>query len=454
MMFRLLTLVVWSLALATPAAQTPGALTTGVLTGIATDMSDGVLPGVTVKATNGALTRSAVTDSEGRFIFTALPFGWYRVEAILPGFTTVVQDPVPVRASAGRAITLRMAVGRLSEVDYVSFSSTQASTISMLVAHIKLLSSTQSTSRDSAPATEWVAEVIQVVKDPADLVRDRRIRFWHPDTGTVRGTIGQELVVFLDRYPGGELHAFPHNTIEVWSGVARSRDPRDGIGPGKPIAEFLSALRRLVDQAVGGPGKEKELSLKPGLSLPWLGTRLGHSREFDNDIYGLKCLPIATLGERVLAWINRLHVTSGRAFVEPCEELEVREPESKMPRPAAFADWVFEATMGGDETYPQIQLRRLALPGWGYQSNGAFCGRFVAYWSLERDRNTQAVELHARIADLFTQSVVATERLGPASIETDNPGAFETPVWDDHCRVAMMSGRRYGLPVTRLKVPG
>lgn len=452
-MCRTLTLIVlWCVAVAMPLAQTPVPPGTGSLGGIVTDMAGGAIPGVAVTATNGAIIRSVVTNSEGRFAFMDLPLGWYRVEAVLAGFTTVVRDPVSARAGAGATIAIQMQVGRLAIVDYISFSPAAAATHSTVIAHVRLLSSKLSASRDST-ATEWAAEVLETVKDPSGLVRDRRIRFWQPDTGMYRERPGQELVAFLARHSDGELYAFPHNMIEVRSGIAQWReDPRDGTALAKPIAMVLSAIRRLVDQAVDGPGKEKELSLKPGIRSPWPGTRVGHSREFSNDIYGMRCSPIATVGGRVLLWIARLHITSGRVFVEPCEELDVNLPDSKAPRPAAFADWIFEATMGGDETYPQIQLRRLALPGWGYQSNGAFCGRFVAYWSLERDPGTQAVALHARIADLFTQAVVSRERLGAASIETDSPGAFETPVWDDHCRVATMSGKRYGLKIATLTV--
>jgi len=98
-------------------------------------------------------------------------------------------------------------------------------------------------------------------------------------------------------------------------------------------------------------------------------------------------------------------------------------------------------------------LRRLALPGFGEQANAAFCGRSVAYWSLERDRNTQVVALFARVADLFGTRPVVSGRLGSVMPETDNPGAFERPVWDTQCQVATMSGQRYGLPVVKVAAP-
>jgi hypothetical protein len=98
-------------------------------------------------------------------------------------------------------------------------------------------------------------------------------------------------------------------------------------------------------------------------------------------------------------------------------------------------------------------LHRLALPGFGEQANAAFCGRSVAYWSLERDRNTQDVALYARVADLFGTRQVVTQRLGPAMPETDNPGAFEAAAWDTQCEVATMSGQRYGLPVVKVAAP-
>ena len=61
---------------------------TGQFSGTVTDASGGVLPGVTITITNDdtGLTRTAVTDSNGSYVITALPVGRYTVAAELQGF--------------------------------------------------------------------------------------------------------------------------------------------------------------------------------------------------------------------------------------------------------------------------------------------------------------------------------------------------------------------------------
>jgi iron complex outermembrane receptor protein len=61
--------------------------------GTVKDESGGVLPGVTVEAASPALiekSKSAVTDSNGRFQIVDLRQGTYKVTFTLTGFSTVV----------------------------------------------------------------------------------------------------------------------------------------------------------------------------------------------------------------------------------------------------------------------------------------------------------------------------------------------------------------------------
>jgi hypothetical protein len=60
----------------------------GDLSGVVTDASDALIPGVTVQATNTitGFTLGAVTNDKGRYVFSTLPFGTYRVSAQSPGF--------------------------------------------------------------------------------------------------------------------------------------------------------------------------------------------------------------------------------------------------------------------------------------------------------------------------------------------------------------------------------
>jgi esterase/lipase superfamily enzyme len=84
--------------LAAPAAQQ-----VGQVTGFAVDRNGGIVPGVQVTATleaDQAVSRTTVTDADGRFRFTDLPVGQYRIEYSLAGFASEAIPGVVVGAAA------------------------------------------------------------------------------------------------------------------------------------------------------------------------------------------------------------------------------------------------------------------------------------------------------------------------------------------------------------------
>lgn len=96
------------LALVTaPAIALAQDTTTGAIDGTVLDQSAAVVPGVTVEARNVGtnLTRTTVSDSEGRFVFLQLPSGNYTVTYTLTGFATLVQDGLVL--TVGQTMTLR-----------------------------------------------------------------------------------------------------------------------------------------------------------------------------------------------------------------------------------------------------------------------------------------------------------------------------------------------------------
>ena len=76
-------------------AQTAG---TGALTGTVTDPSGGVVPGVTVivTSTNTGQTRTAVTQSNGKYLVPLLPPDLYKVEISSKNFKTAVFEQVRI----------------------------------------------------------------------------------------------------------------------------------------------------------------------------------------------------------------------------------------------------------------------------------------------------------------------------------------------------------------------
>jgi hypothetical protein len=90
---------------------------TAELNGRVTDESGAVLPGVTVTATqtDTGLTRSVVTDGNGRYVMPNLPTGPYRLEVGLQGFRTYVQTGIVLQVAATPTINAVLSVGSLEE---------------------------------------------------------------------------------------------------------------------------------------------------------------------------------------------------------------------------------------------------------------------------------------------------------------------------------------------------
>ena len=93
------------LTLVRPAtAQTQ--ITTGVIQGSVADATGASLPGVAIEARNldTNISRTQVTEADGRFVFLQLAPGNYRVTFTLSGFATMVQENIQL--TVGQAVTL------------------------------------------------------------------------------------------------------------------------------------------------------------------------------------------------------------------------------------------------------------------------------------------------------------------------------------------------------------
>src|SRR5882762_9912758 len=87
-----------------------------LIQGTVMDPSGGVLPGATVQVRNigTGLTRSAVTDSQGRYTATDLMIGDYEVGATLPGFQTAVHKGITLSVGSQLVVDFTLQVGSTS----------------------------------------------------------------------------------------------------------------------------------------------------------------------------------------------------------------------------------------------------------------------------------------------------------------------------------------------------
>ena len=84
------------------------------IVGLAQDSTGAALPGVTVEAASPALiekSRSAVTDSAGRYAIIDLRPGTYSVTFTLPGFRTVRREGIVLEGSFAAQVNAELSVG-------------------------------------------------------------------------------------------------------------------------------------------------------------------------------------------------------------------------------------------------------------------------------------------------------------------------------------------------------
>jgi len=109
-----LSLLLVPVSLAFAQAVTSG---TGAVNGRVTDASDAVMPGVTVTLTSPSQmgTRSAVTDADGSYRFTAVTPGEYVVVFELAGFSTVRNEGIRVGLGFTATVNAALTVASLQE---------------------------------------------------------------------------------------------------------------------------------------------------------------------------------------------------------------------------------------------------------------------------------------------------------------------------------------------------
>jgi len=99
------------------ATSSPSQEITGRIAGVVTDASKALIPGVEVTVEGPTLfaPRTVITAEDASYLVDKLPPGDYKVTISFPGFRTVVQNNVNVRANFTATINATLEVGAVSE---------------------------------------------------------------------------------------------------------------------------------------------------------------------------------------------------------------------------------------------------------------------------------------------------------------------------------------------------
>src|SRR5687767_15791549 len=116
------------------------AISVSQVQGTVQDSTGAVLPGVTVTITQTAtgLVRTTTSDTEGRYVFQALPVGPYRLEASLNGFRPYAQTGIVLQVNVNPTIPVRMELGALSEAIRVEAATGQVETQTTGIGQVKI----------------------------------------------------------------------------------------------------------------------------------------------------------------------------------------------------------------------------------------------------------------------------------------------------------------------------
>jgi len=94
----------------------------GRVLGVLKDQNGGVVQGakVELKSQDSSLTKSTLTDPQGRYAFDSLPAGRYQASATSPGFAAAVRNDILVTADQGAVVDLTLNLARKETVVIVT----------------------------------------------------------------------------------------------------------------------------------------------------------------------------------------------------------------------------------------------------------------------------------------------------------------------------------------------
>ena len=92
-------------------------VTTGTVLGTVQDATGAVLPGteVTVTHLDTGISRTIISDDEGRYLATNLSLGSFEIVASLPGFQTEVRTGIEMTIGRRAVVNFTLTVGEITE---------------------------------------------------------------------------------------------------------------------------------------------------------------------------------------------------------------------------------------------------------------------------------------------------------------------------------------------------
>ena len=111
---------------------------TAQISGTVKDSSGGVLPGadVAVTQTDTGFKRNAVTEADGAFAFPSIPIGPYRLEVMLQGFRSFVQNGIVLTVNSSGVVPVVMSLGAVAETINVQANVTMVETRNLGVGQV------------------------------------------------------------------------------------------------------------------------------------------------------------------------------------------------------------------------------------------------------------------------------------------------------------------------------
>jgi hypothetical protein len=242
MLLLLAALVVCTLGASLYAQVVP----TATLTGSVTDPTGAVIPSATVQAVNMAtnVSKQAVSDAQGRFLFSFLLPGTYELKVSAPGFGDYHQTGITLDVNAPATVNVMMALHSASSEVTVAANAemidTQSSTLHQIVGEQYLAN----LPLDGRNAATLVTMAPGVVSSPGEY-NDSYANSGNEVAYSVNGNYGDQVSYNLDGAPHEDLISdlnatFPNpDALEEFSVQTNNFDARFG-GVGGAVVNIVT----------------------------------------------------------------------------------------------------------------------------------------------------------------------------------------------------------------------